>query len=66
MTKVNTMEMRNVEGGATYYARCSACGRQKKLGWNWVFLLGGWYMRNIYVPQENGKMTRQCRGYWSH
>lgn len=62
MTKVNAMEMRNVNGGARY-ATCSACGRRKKLKWMWTWLF---VSKRTTEIQESAKMTRVCRGYWSH
>lgn len=62
MKKLNVNEMRNVEGGARY-ATCSACGRRKKLKWMWTWLFTP---KSVTESQESGKMTRVCRGYWSH
>lgn len=65
MKKVNIVEMRNVEGGA-YYKHCTRCGRTMKIKWCWQFLLGSWWMNNVFIPDANGVMALQCRGYWSH
>ncbi len=62
MKKLNTMEMRSVDGGARY-ATCARCGRRKKLNWMWTWLFTS---KRVTEIQESAKMTRVCRGYWSH
>ena len=58
-------KMRNIKGGA-YYKYCTRCGRKMQIKWCWQFLLGSWWMNNVFIPDANGVMARQCRGYWSH
>lgn len=39
MKKVNAMEMRAVEGGATYSKKCKYCGKKYSAsywGWSWI------------------------------
>ena len=39
MKKLNAMEMRNVDGGATYTVKCSYCGKKFSAtywGWLWI------------------------------
>lgn len=49
MKKLNTMEMRSVDGGARY-ATCYVCGKRKKLKWTWSVIVWGW---NGYIRREN-------------
>lgn len=50
MKKLNTMEMRNVEGGR--YAYCPVCGKGKNFKWTWSVVVWGW---NGYLRREQDK-----------
>ena len=39
MKKMNAMEMRNIEGGATYSKKCKYCGKTfKTTYWSWFYI----------------------------
>ncbi|MBR2350709.1 MAG: hypothetical protein IKA67_01620 [Clostridia bacterium] len=58
MTKLNAMEMRNVEGGATYSNKCDVCG--KKFSAKYYELIT-WMIARLTVDKKVGACKTKHR-----